>query len=62
MPNKLLSIQSREIDEEHQLVVDLNLDIVLAAVRGHTEGLVRGNVYRSKEAVERQLQQPVLVT
>lgn len=62
MPNKIRHIQTQEVDEEHQLVVDLNVDIPLKEVRGHTAGLVRGNVYRNKGAVEANSKQPVLVT
>lgn len=62
MPTQIRKIETREVDEEHQLVVDLNVDIPLKEVRGHTAGLVRGNVYRNKEASETGAKQPVLVT
>jgi hypothetical protein len=62
MPAHIRHIETREVDEEHQLVVDLHVDIPLKEVRGHTSGLVRGNVYRSKQAAETNAKQPVLVT
>lgn len=62
MPNQIRKIETREVDEEYDLVVDLNVDIPLKEVRGHTAGLVRGNVYRNKQAVEAGSKQPVLVT
>lgn len=62
MPNEIRHIETREVDEEHQLVVDLNVDVQLKEIRGHTSGLVRGNVYRSKQAFESNAKQPVLVT
>lgn len=62
MPNTIRNIHTREEDAEHSMVVDLNIDIPLPAVRGHIEGLVRGNLYRNKTAVEDSIKQPVLIT